>query len=405
MKAKGLVTLALPVMLLTGCTTETYGLTQAEFKQVDKEFKADKMIEDMKRLHYSDEEIEKQLRGALATIKSEKEEKKNEPDKKSEVKTESYSREGKTETNKSGYDNDVEGYPTDKLDKSDREMVKLSEKEYPYRLFELLVDFQYDLKGIEKESELMVAEDELITYPTLDYINRARTVLDEFEKINPPKKYKEYQETIIPEVIGKSRKGLDRVEEAVRKYEEKRHNGTRLKEELEKGMNDITGAQSLYEPMFREFDHDYPDARKKALDKLRNEVVDSASRPSIEDDTDPKGGIVELSTSGKELVGEWNSYKFEKYHVGFDFKEDGSYTMYDSEDKEIRKKNYLKGKWRFNAGENRIILSTDKIVEDGKSKSEDNLPPNATFMVTSFTNDSFGLQDERGSLIKAKKRK
>ncbi len=114
MKAKRLVTLALPVMLLTGCTTETYGLTQAEFKQVDKEFKADKMIEDMKRLHYSDEEIEKQLRGALATIKSEKEEKKNKPDKKSEVKTESYSREGKTETNKSGYDNDVEGYPTDK---------------------------------------------------------------------------------------------------------------------------------------------------------------------------------------------------------------------------------------------------------------------------------------------------
>ncbi|MDR2996102.1 MAG: hypothetical protein LBV11_20240 [Bacillus cereus] len=30
--------------VITGCTTETYGLTQSDFRQVDKEFKADKMI-------------------------------------------------------------------------------------------------------------------------------------------------------------------------------------------------------------------------------------------------------------------------------------------------------------------------------------------------------------------------
>ncbi len=35
------------------------------------------MIEHMKKMHYSDEEIERQLRGALATVKAEKEEKKD----------------------------------------------------------------------------------------------------------------------------------------------------------------------------------------------------------------------------------------------------------------------------------------------------------------------------------------
>lgn len=69
MKAKKLITLALPVMLMAGCTTETYGLTQSEYKLVDKHFKADKLIEDMNRMHYSDEQIEQQLRGALATTK------------------------------------------------------------------------------------------------------------------------------------------------------------------------------------------------------------------------------------------------------------------------------------------------------------------------------------------------
>lgn len=75
MKAKKLIALALPVMLLAGCTLETYGLTQSEYRQVDKEFKADKMIKDMKQLHYSDEQIEAQLRGALASLDSDKEDK------------------------------------------------------------------------------------------------------------------------------------------------------------------------------------------------------------------------------------------------------------------------------------------------------------------------------------------
>lgn len=38
MKAKRLVTFDLPIMLLAGCTTKTYGLTQLEFRKVDKEY-------------------------------------------------------------------------------------------------------------------------------------------------------------------------------------------------------------------------------------------------------------------------------------------------------------------------------------------------------------------------------
>lgn len=37
MKRK-LLALAIPVMLLAGCTTETYGLTQSELRKVDKEY-------------------------------------------------------------------------------------------------------------------------------------------------------------------------------------------------------------------------------------------------------------------------------------------------------------------------------------------------------------------------------
>ena len=37
MKRK-LLTSAMPVMLLAGCTTEAYGLTQPELRKVDKEY-------------------------------------------------------------------------------------------------------------------------------------------------------------------------------------------------------------------------------------------------------------------------------------------------------------------------------------------------------------------------------
>ncbi|SEJ43802.1 hypothetical protein SAMN04487780_10795 [Bacillus thuringiensis] len=38
MKAKRLVTFALPIMLLSACTLNIYGLTQAEYRKVDKEY-------------------------------------------------------------------------------------------------------------------------------------------------------------------------------------------------------------------------------------------------------------------------------------------------------------------------------------------------------------------------------
>ncbi|MGN7177793.1 hypothetical protein [Cytobacillus sp. SAFR-174] len=59
-------------LLLLGCSSNTYGLTSEEYKLVDKYFDADKLAKDLKQLGYSDQEIEKQLRAALAEAKSQK---------------------------------------------------------------------------------------------------------------------------------------------------------------------------------------------------------------------------------------------------------------------------------------------------------------------------------------------
>ncbi|WP_342429249.1 hypothetical protein [Neobacillus sp. FSL H8-0543] len=58
-------------LMLVGCSSNTYGLTREEYKLVDKYYEADEMVEELKKFGHSDEEIEKQLRAALAQVKFE----------------------------------------------------------------------------------------------------------------------------------------------------------------------------------------------------------------------------------------------------------------------------------------------------------------------------------------------
>ncbi|MCW9134069.1 hypothetical protein OF830_25030 [Bacillus paramycoides] len=165
MKAKKLVTLALPIMLLSACTTETYGLTQAEFRKVDKEFKADKMIKDMKQLHYSDEQIEAQLRGALAQLEYEEEQRSGKKsDKKSERKTD--------------------------VDKKEEELDKaLKETESETK------DKDKKVKEEVKEETKKVASEEEKANRTLAE-ERASDDKQIIKEVNPPVTMEQYQEKI-----------------------------------------------------------------------------------------------------------------------------------------------------------------------------------------------------------------
>lgn len=389
--------------LLAGCTTETYGLTQSEYKLVDKEFKADKMVEDMKRLHYSDEEIERQLRGALATIKTEKDEKKNKP----EVKAESYSRESKPDTNKSGYDNDVEGFPSDDVDKSDKKMVKLSEKEYPYRLYELLVNIQYEAKELEKRNKLLFTGNKDHITQVLDQINTTKKDVDEFTNLTPPSQFKDYYEYSILRGAKDINVNLQKVEDAVKKYEDGTYSLSRMKETVEKGTESLEGGIYMWTGLFEEIDEKYPDARQKALDKMKKDMKDSVNKTYIDDDSmpDPNDGIIKLSSSGKELVGVWDFYKFEKVIFSIDFNKGGTMTMYESKDKEQQKKNYATGNWSYDGNKKQITLSLKEFIEGGKKNEENDYQKNLPFTVKSFTGDSLRIADERGIVEKAKKQK
>ncbi|MGQ3545336.1 DUF7018 domain-containing (lipo)protein [Bacillus cereus] len=259
---KGIAIAGLSVsFMLVGCTLNTYGLTQSEYRKVDKYYDADKMVSDLKKLHYSDEHIENQLRNALSRIEYEKGSKEEE----------SSSKESKSNVS------DTEG----------EKKVKVSEKDYPYRLTELHLEFQYHLKKLEKKTDELFTEkgvyigeiDSLISHISLD-INR-------FEKIKPPKKYEDYQ-FLIQEGVEEIRKHLIKVEDAVRQYDDRKYDGEynkdKAKEIIQTGMFGIDDGVSKWETVFNGVNEKYPDIEQE----VKEENQKHAKEGHREDDLNEK---------------------------------------------------------------------------------------------------------------------
>ncbi|MEM5650897.1 hypothetical protein AAHB57_29445 [Bacillus cereus] len=272
---KGIALAGLSVsFMLVGCTLNTYGLTQSEYRKVDKYYDADKMVSDLKKLHYSDENIENQLRNALSRIEYEKGGKEDE------------SRSKESESNVS----DTEG----------EKKVKVSEKDYPYRLTELHLEFQYHLKKLEKKTDKLFTEegvyigeiDSLISHISLD-INR-------FEKIKPPKKYEDYQ-FLIQEGVEEIRKHLIKVEDAVRQYDGK-YDKDKAKEIIQNGMFGIDDGASKWETVFNEINEKYPDVEQK----VKEENQKHAKEGHRKDDLNDKVSGSDVDKYKADIVGNTN---------------------------------------------------------------------------------------------------
>ncbi|MFK4293732.1 hypothetical protein ABH955_005039 [Bacillus sp. RC240] len=261
MKAKRLVTLALPIMLLSACTTETYGLTQAEFRKVDKEFKADKMIEDMKRMHYKDEEIERQLRGALAKLEYEEEQRSG---KKSDKKSESQTEVDKEKENSSAKETRSGNDKTNK-----KHTIPISSTEFPDYMFDLLIDLKYSIRTLKKESDAF----SIASYEgePKDTIIKIYSQLDSLERVEVPKKYTDY-EYIIKEGIEDIRDYLPKVEKAFKKYEDPRNDKKKVKDEVEDALDGIDSGMYTWQPFFADMNDKDPNALKEAI-KNKQDVI------------------------------------------------------------------------------------------------------------------------------------
>ncbi|HDR7706406.1 TPA: hypothetical protein QCX91_004054 [Bacillus thuringiensis] len=262
MKAKILVTLTLPVMLLAGCTTETYGLTQSEFRQVDKEFKADKMIKDMKQLHYSDEQIEKQLRMALAQLKYEEEMKKKENDKYKGIETEE-----ETKKDKKKGDNETV------YEKKEKEKVTVTEERYPYQLYEIYARLQYQIEYLGKGMEKSINERSATVNYTREELKLVDMQLNYILNLVPIGKY-ESNYPLLEEGVSKLREALELIVDFGMRAQNPLYPDNKLPEGFDKANDMIIDVLSTWQPIFDEIDKDFPDVKRKAEKKVERNLND-----------------------------------------------------------------------------------------------------------------------------------
>jgi hypothetical protein len=254
MKAKKLVSLAIPVLLLVGCTTDTYGLTQSEFRKVDKEFKADEMIEHMKKMHYKDEEIEKQLKGALAQLEYEEEqrnEKKSNKKSTSETEVDDKKDNAIVKENQAGYGS-----------KGLQSPLYVSATEFPDMMFKELIDLKYEMRDLIKESKA-ISEDRYEGSPK-DTVVSIRGRLDELDRVVIPKKYADY-EYIIKEGIENMRDSLPKIEKAIDKYEDPSKDKKKVKEEVDDAIDGLDSDTYTWQPFFADMNEKDPTALKRAI--------------------------------------------------------------------------------------------------------------------------------------------
>ncbi|PGT57000.1 hypothetical protein [Bacillus thuringiensis] len=265
MKAKILVTLTLLVMLLAGCTTETYGLTQSEFRQVDKEFKADKMIKEMKQLHYSDEQIEKQLRMALAQLKYEEEMKKKGNDKYKGIETEE-------DTKKDKKKESIEDNET-VFEKKAKEKVTVTEERYPYQLYEIYARLQYQIEYLGKGMEKSINERSATVNYTKEESKLVDMQLNYILNLVPIGKY-ESNYPLLEEGVSKLREALELIVDFGMRAQNPLYPDNKLPEGFDKANDMIIDVLSTWQPIFDEIDKDFPDAKHKAEKKVERNLND-----------------------------------------------------------------------------------------------------------------------------------
>ncbi|MEC2463592.1 hypothetical protein P9X10_01575 [Bacillus cereus] len=243
MKAKKLIALTLPVLLFTGCTSNTYGLTQEEYRKVDKEFKADKMIKDMERLHYSDEQIEAQLRGALSQLEYEEEQKKEEKSDKVKDK----------ETDKD----------ESRENKIIRDSVYVSATDYVDFMFRELVNFKSHIRTITKESNALAEGG--YEGSAKDTVRSLRKNLEDMSEVKIPKKYGDY-EYKIRDANEALLKQMPELEKAIDKYGDASQDKKKVKEEVDKVLKKVDEAMYIWEPFFSDMNSMNPNSLRKAVE-------------------------------------------------------------------------------------------------------------------------------------------
>ncbi|WP_144506285.1 DUF3994 domain-containing protein [Bacillus mycoides] len=136
------------------------------------------------------------------------------------------------------------------------------------------------------------------------------------------------------------------------------------------------------------------------------DVIVGKTDSSSTSETSSSNENVQITLGGKELIGEWGSYKGADFHKGLEFREDETFTLYDDSGKTSYEENHMEGTWFYSQDKKQVTMMPKEFVKDGKKIDEKQMEVAVDYKIEYFKDGSLKMVDtKKGNRITAERRK
>ncbi|EJR92999.1 MULTISPECIES: DUF7018 domain-containing (lipo)protein [Bacillus] len=261
---------------------------------------------------------------------------------------------------------------------------KMSKEDYPDHMYKLKSDLEYELNNFmqlaaqtkDKSNDIHKLNKELYEKET-----EIQGIISKFHKIEPPKEFEKEHETIL--------KGVDCYSESFTLIVKSAKSNSITKEKTQKSKDLVLKGNDY-------INEGYGDTLSDALTKASAKKLEEQQKnekPS------------EFPKDSKEFVGEWGHIEGSEFVKALDFKEDGTYTIFDDKGKTSFEDNHMTGRWSYKPDSKQFTMTIGEYVKDGQKMDTSQLNGSVDYTLEIFFEGYLNMVDGKGNRIDVQKRK
>ncbi|MBY7120728.1 DUF3994 domain-containing protein [Bacillus sp. 16GRE42] len=288
--------------------------------------------------------------------------------------------------------------PKGKVESKAETKEKLSKDKYPERITAISTEFLQKVTEMSEIAKDRTTSNKEVSMKILAQLKDIQKTIKKFDTIEPPVEYQEAHKYIL--------KAVDCYKESYSIQEEiltsdKKADEKALMDKADKSKELLKKGSELWASGYKPIQ----DTIVGKSNESKNNFESKTDSPSTSDTSTFSNKDVQLSITGKELVGEWGSYEGSEFIKAVEFRKDGTYIAYDDKGKTPYEQNHMEGSWYYTQEKKQVFLTAKEVVKGGNKIDTSQLKVAIDYNVESFKDGSFKMTDVKGNSLQAVKRK
>ncbi|WP_242274567.1 DUF3994 domain-containing protein [Bacillus cereus group sp. BfR-BA-01310] len=282
----------------------------------------------------------------------------------------------------------------DKVESKAETKEKLSKDQYPIRMASLASELMQKVSAITEMAMDKTKDEKTLIKEIAKEESDLQVIIKKFDKIEPPKEYQDSHKDILKAVDCYSKAYSTQVKLTQGKGKVTDKDKEKAKEAMELIYKGNDYWKSGYQPI--------EDSTLSKSNEIKDKLGIKSDSPST---STSDNSTVQISQDGKELMGEWGSYKDGVFHKGIDFRQDETFTFYDDTGKSSFEDNHMEGAWHYIPEAQKVTIMPTEFVKDGQKIDAKQMKVAVDYKVEHLKDGSLRLVDDKGTTIEAVRRK